>query len=469
MSHEVKKQSIKTGVKLYELTDTQRIDKELVLPDYCREIKKLLRCSFTPGIHTVSLSGERVTAKGTGMLRAVYLGEGDVIDCFEKSCDISCFVQMKDLPSSATVTANQRVDFLNCRVTGKRKLSVDSGISTVFVCRDTKPEELVSDAAEGSVMMKKEKLTAEDLKGYFEKTFDLSETLVFAQEHPSAEKIVSCDGSCFLESKKLSAGKLLLKGEAKIDLIYLPEKTQNKLHSLTHLMPISQIVDIGEDYDGADCDIKLENKQLLCTLKADSSGSNRLADLSMRVSAFITVSEKKELEAVTDCYCTDYEEEADYAYPEFYCPLREVNEALEHKGEIEFSFAVKEILSVKCLEITESLSCSEDKATVSCNALLGIIFLDEKGLPSYCEKNSQFEFSYAIVKKCKDPFVAFDVRVNSLSCSLSGNDRAQITLGYTVKGKIYCNHDKKVLRGLTVLKDKPKKDKGAALTLYFPS
>ena len=40
-------------------------------------------------------------------------------------------------------------------------------------------------------------------------------------------------------------------------------------------------------------------------------------------------------------------------------------------------------------------------------------------------------------------------------------------LDYNVNGKIYCCFDKKVLRSLAVCDDKPKKDKGAALTVYF--
>ncbi len=468
MSLEEKNKSIKTGAKLYEISDTRRIETEIILPDYCREIKKLLKCTFTPGIHTVSLSGEKATAKGTGVIRVVYLGEGEQLDAFEKSCDLSSSVQMKDVPVGSAVTAKQKVDFLNCRVTGQRKLSVSFAVSTAFSCFTTKEESFVSSFDEDCICTKKEKLTTTQVEGYCEKTFDMSETVVLGDEHPAVEKIVSCDSLCTLESKKYSSGKLLLKGEVRVDICCLPEKDANKLHHITHTMPVSQIIDVGECKEDTSVDVELETKQLLCNLKSDSSGSNRLVELSLRVSAFVTATSKKEAEVITDCYCTECEIETVFELPEFDCTLREVNEALEHKGEVEFSSAVKEILATRCLDLTKSISCNEEKATVSCSALLGIIYLDENSLPCYCEKNLDFDFSYAIVKKSNSPLCDFQVDVLSLDSSLSGSDKAEFVLDYNVKGKIYCRHENKILRELTMLRDKPKKDKGVALTLYFP-
>lgn len=468
MSLEEKKKSIKTGAKLYEKSDTGRIETEIVLPDYCKEIKKLLKCTFTPGIHTVSLSGEKATAKGTGVIRILYLGEDEQLDAFEKSCDLTSSVQMKDVPASGAVTAKQKVDFINCRVTGQRKLSVNFAVSTVFSCFVTKEEQFIDSCGEDCVCTKKEKLLAREVESYCEKTFDMSETVELNNEHPAVEKIISCDSMCVLESKKYSSGKLLLKGEARINICYLPEKHTNNLHHFTHAMPISQIVDVGECKDDTSFDIALDTKQLLCNLKADSSGSNRLIELSLRVSAFITATNKKETEVITDCYCTECEIEAVFSEPEFDCVVREVSESLEHKGEIEFSSPVKEILMVKCLDMSKNVSCNEDKAKADCSALLGVIYLDENGVPSYCEKNLDFDFSYAVVKKCTEPMCDFEVDVLSVSSSLSGHDKAEITLAYNVKGKIFCRHSSSILRELKLIREKPKKDKGVALTIYFP-
>lgn len=467
MSVELKKQSFNTGKKLYEISDGQRLEPEITLPDYCKEIKKLLKCTFSPGIHTVNLSGEKVTAKGTGVIRVAYLGEGDTVDAFEKSCDLVFSAQMKDVPPDAAITARQTVDFINCRVTGQRKLSVSVGVSTVFTCYCTDTESLVAEGEEKNIQSRVEKISCETFTGFYEKIFDMSETVVLGTENPSVAKIFCCDAGCNLESQKLSSGKLLIKGETVINISYLPENSDNKLHSIRHTMPISQIVDLKETADSADCDITLKLNQLTATVKSDSSGSNRLIELSLRVGAFVAVSEKKECSAVTDCYCTDYELETDYSFSKLLCPLRKISESRQQKGEIEFSDKVKQICVVRCLEINKNFRCDGDKLLIDCNSLLGILYIDEKGIPSYCEKNLDFDFSYSLVKDYNEPSVFLEIEPESVSFSLSSSEKAEVTLNYKVKGRVYDRFEKKVLKDVRLLSDKPKKDTGVALTVYF--
>lgn len=466
MSYEITKQEIKMAKKLYEISDGQRIEPEIVLPDYCKEIKKLLKCTFTPGIHSVYLSGERATAKGTGVIRVLYLGEGDVIDVFEKSCDLTSSVQMKDVPDDAVITAKQTVDFLNCRVTGQRKLSVSIGLSTVFTCLCTKKELLIDRPTQCNLQTKPETAVCEVCNGFFEKTFDLSETVVLNSEHPAVGKTVSADAFCKTESCKISSGKLLIKGEACIDICCLEEEAENRFHRINHTMPISQIVDIGQSNTEANADVTLRVTQLSCNLKVDSSGKNRLIELSLRVSALVCLFEKKKLEIITDCYCTEYETEAVYEKSGQLCPVREINETPNCKGEIEFSDKVKEILSIKCLDITEKISYAENSADFLCTATFGIIYTDEKNIPSYCEKNTDFTFRYSFVKKSDNPLVFFEIEPLSVTASVSG-EKAEISMDYRVRGRIYCKLEKEILKELKILEDKPKTDSSAALTLYF--
>ncbi len=466
MSFEITKREIKVGKKLYEISDGQRIEPEILLPDYCKEIKKLLKCTFTPGIHTVSLSGERATAKGTGVIRVLYLGEGDAVDVFEKNCDLSSTVQMKDVPEDAVITAKQTVDFLNCRVTGQRKLSVSIGISTVFTCLCTENEEIIERPSQSRLQTKPEKPLCEIFHGFYEKTFDMSETVVLNAEHPSVGKTVSTDAICKTESCKLSSGKLLVKGEVCIDICCLEEEGENRFHRINHTMPISQIIDVADTDSDVTADVTLKVTQLSCNLKADSSGKNRLVELSLRVSALVSLCEKKELEVITDCYCTDYETESVYGTLQQLCPVREINEQSHCKGEIEFSDKVSQILSVRCLGINENVSYSDDMADFSCTATFGIVYTDDKNIPSYCEKNTDFSFRYSIVRKCSDPFGFFELEPLSVTAAPSG-ERAEISLDYRIKGKVYGKFEKDVLKELKIPEDKPICDNGTALTLYF--
>lgn len=467
MSSELKKEVIKTGKKLKETSCEQRIDMDITLPDYCADIKKILRCNLMPGVHTVSLSGERVSAKGTGTVRVIYLAEGDKLDSFEKSVDLSASVQIKELSPESIVTATAVADFVNCRAVSQRKIGISAGVSTIFSLYGAGEDFFALAEEEGSIQAKKEKLMCEKHLGFFEKIFDLSETVSLAGGHPPVGKIISCSCRVANPSHKLSSGKLLIKGEAVTEICYVPEKSENTFHILSHSMPISQIIDLRDVEDGANCAVRLKVCQQLCTVKADSSGSNRLVEVALRVSAFVHAYEKKECEVITDCYCTDFETEQSFEVPDFLCPVREISEQGQAKAEVELSSPVKEICFAKCLETAENIKYTEDNVKLECSALVLIMYIDDNGVPCLAEKNLDFDLSYSIVKKCSEPFGSFEIEPIGLSCAVSAGSKTELTFDYLVSGRVYCSCEKKILKKLTVLEDKPKKSGDAALTLYF--
>ena len=464
MSFELKKERVRTGCKLKETSFEQKVDMDITLPDYCADIKKILRCTVEPGVHTVSLSGERVSAKGTGTVRVVYLAEGDKIDVYEKNCDLSSFASLKDISPEAAVTALSAVDFVNCRAVSQRKISVNASVSTIFTCYGAREEIYALEDENGIIQVKKKKAVCENNLGFFEKTFDMAETVALNSEHPPVEKILYCSSHITNVSHKLSQGKLLLKGDAVTKICYLTEKG---IHMFSHSMPVSQIIDLRQAPDTALCKIKLRVCQRLCSVKADSSGSNRLVDIALRVSAFIEAYEKKELEVITDCYCTDYEIKESFEKPQLICPVREINETRQIKGELELSSPIKEISFAACPVITKNVKCTEDDVHFDCSALIFIMYTDENGVACCQEKNLDFDFSYSVVKKCTDPFGAFSLEVTGVSVNGFSKDRAELTVDFTVSGNVSCNYERKILRQLTVFDERPVKSGEAALTLYF--
>lgn len=467
MSLEMKKECVKTGDKLKEASFEQRIDMDIALPDYCADIKKILRCTLVPGIHTVSQSGERASARGTGTVRIIYLTEGDKADVFEKSWDLSSSVQFSELSPEAIVRATAVVDFVNCRAVSQRKISVSASVSTIFTLYGAREEFFVIGDEKNSIQVKKEKLVCEVHHGFFEKTFDLSETVALSSEHPPVGKIVSCNSRIVNESHKLSSGKLLVKGDAVTDILYIPEKAENALHTYSHTMPVSQIIDLKNVPDGALCSLEIKTCQLLCSLKADSSGSNRLIDIALRVSAFVNAYEKKECEVITDCYCTDYETQESFELSGMRCPVRAISEARQTKVEAELSAPVKEVGFASCTEITKNIRYTEDKVQLDCSAVIFMLCTDENGIPCCNEKNIDFDFSYSVVKKCNDPSGSFSLEPVNVSVAVSSDGKAEITLDYNVTGKVYGSFGKKILKSMSVLEDKPRSDGKSALTVYF--
>lgn len=467
MSCAFEKESVKTEKKLCEVSDREKIENEINLPDYCQDIKKILRCSLVPGVHSVSISGERVSAKGSAVLRVIYLTEEDKADVFEKSYDLTPSVQMKDIEPGAAINAYSSVDFVNCRAVNQRKFSISAAVSTVFGCYSGKSQQYIKACENDMLQMKTEKVECENLLGIYSKNFEMSETVALNGENPSVGKIVSCLSRIENQSLKFSSGKLLVKADVITTVRYMPEGKDSSFHSFEHTMPLSQIVDVRELPDNAVCNADLVVNQVLSSVKADSSGANKLVELSLKIGALIKATEKKSCEFITDCYCTKGEVEACYEKPDMLCALRTVDEVGQAKAEIDMPTNVKEVLFSECVSISVNEKYTGDKADCDCNALIFIMYSDENGTPCCCEKNIDFKLSYSIIKKCNEPFGVFSVMPVYLTCSKESGDRVSFNLDYRVKGKIYFNPDMKILSDITVSDEQNRKSSDSALTLFY--
>lgn len=64
MPLEIIKNSITQSDTAFCPSVRQNIDMGLNLPDYCTDIKRILKCCVEPGISNVSLKGEKLSATG---------------------------------------------------------------------------------------------------------------------------------------------------------------------------------------------------------------------------------------------------------------------------------------------------------------------------------------------------------------------------------------------------------------------
>ncbi|MGN0448313.1 MAG: SPOCS domain-containing protein [Acutalibacteraceae bacterium] len=467
MKTKIETEAIKTGEKKITASAEQSIEMEINLPDYCADVKKILKCSLDAGVSSVSLSGERANMKGTATLRVVYLSEKDTVDVCEKTAEINISAQIKNTPEGGVILGKAKTDYVNCRAVSPRRITVNASVGGVFTYRYLYEDSFCVPPEDKEIQVKTEKLSGEECLGFYTKTFDMGETFLLNEEHPTIGKIICSDASAKVDSIKLSSGKLLIKGEVCILVFYKTENGENSFHHVKHTMPINQIVDVRDLPDEAICEVRLKIGELLMNVKADSSSAQRLIEFSLRVNAFIKATEKKQWQVIRDCYCTSHETVCNYEKPEFLLSVREIKENKQLKQTATLPERAKEILFVKNCEESLNISFSDEKATFNLNTLYGIYYLNENSVFSYCEKNIDHSFSYAALTECENPQADFSLTPLWVAFNLKGEDLAEISCEYLLEGKIQSSCDKNILKDLEIKLDSPKAKDDAALTVYF--
>ena len=449
-----------------EISAQQNIETEITLPDYCSDIKRILKCILRPGINNLSLSGENANATGKVSLKLIYVNEKDKIDCYEGSEDLSASAIIKDLPEGAQLSAVPKVNYVNCRAVSQRKITVEGNIAVLLRIFTDKTRELPESAEGSGVQCRKRQVQYENLICRKEKVFDMGETAKVSQGKAPVGKILRVSSRATLDSKKAVADKLLIKGELYTEILYLSEDEEGRVDKMTHSMPVSQIIDmpgIGED---SLCSVILKVRHISVQRKADSSSQGRLIEIAAKCSAAVKCSEIKTAYIIDDCYSITHDVQDEYSLEEFTFPVHTMDEQKTVVCSLDMPTDISGILDIWCSDLTADMKGKNDMATANCTATLGVLYLDGKGVPSFSEKNAEF----AINCKLKDSYeylrCELDTQVRDIEWKIASKDKIEAKMKVGVLCTVSGSDSMRVLKNMKILGEKKSTD-DTALTLYF--
>ena len=466
MDFKLKLQKLTNDELWQEISAQQNIETEITLPDYCSDIKRILKCILRPGINNISLSGENVNATGKVSLKLIYVNEKDKIDCYEGSEDLSAFAVIKDLPEGAQLSATAKINYVNCRAVSQRKITIDGNLAVLFKIFTDKMRELPDSAEGAGVQCRKRQVQYENLICRKEKVFDMGETAKVPQGKSPVGKILRVSSRATLDSKKAVADKLLIKGELYTDILYLSEEAEGKVDKITHSMPISQIIDMPGIKEDSFCSVILKVRQISAQRKADSSSQGRLIEIACKCSATVKCSEVKTAYVIDDSYSISHDIEGEYSLEEFTFPVHTMDEQKTVVCNLDLPSEVSGVLDIWCSDLSADMKGKNDTATANCTATLGVLYLDSKGVPSFSEKNADF----IINCKLKDSYeylrCDIDTQVRDMEWKIAGKDKIEVKMKVGVLATVSRSESLRVLSNMKALGEKKNAD-DAALTLYF--
>ncbi len=467
MALEIKKEVLSSHELFSQSKCEEGISLEISLPDYCADVKRILKCIVTPGISNVSVSGEAVSLSGSVVTRLVYAGEGEKIDCYEHVSPLSCSVKISNLPENAVFKTVTKTDYVNCRAVSQRRISVSGNISAlVYAYTETKTE--VPTEIEGlSVQCKREKADRTNLVCLTEKTFDLSETVALDGDKADIGKIIRCDSFVRLDSKKAVADKLLIKGDLCCEILYA-DSEKGALHKIRHTMPISQIINLTGVTDKNDTSLSFTVGQFMVSGKNDSSGRCRLLEFAARVSALVRCTEDKEVYIIDDCYSTEYEVAGDYKLTDISKLIMNETKELMCEETVAFSEGeISEMYDMWCSDVSCNISGKKDSADGEYSFLLSGIYRDKTGVLRYGEKNVSGKINLPLKKSGENVKCDCSVWIPSLEYSPMGDGKVKIKAAVCIGCNIYSGEHKRILTSLKVDEEKKKEEIYPALCLYF--
>lgn len=468
MEYNVKNESFSFSEKQIQTSAEQSFDTEISLPDYCSDIRKILKCLVTVNINSCQINGDRVTAEGENVIRVLYVGESGNPECYEHTVPFSKYAEIREAGADCSCSVRGKVEYVNCRAVSQRRISISGSVGLIFSIMQMKNMPLPKSAEGGGIETRSESVNTDMEVSFCDKIFEMGETVSLGENQPPASSVVCAEACAVTETVKAVENKLLIKGEMQVFILYCADSENKELMRFKHTMPISQVFQVGDIDNDCICDADVSVCGVRVTPCADSNGKNTLMEISVKAEANVRAHRNTDLTVVTDCYSTLCKMKCEYKSIDFPRHLFTYKETKQIRATVDLaSLNVSEICDGFCKKTDGSAAHKNGKIEGKFNGVIGLVYKDSGGEYGYCERSVDFSFDCQ-GKDSGGEITAQPVfSTGDISCVSVGSDKAEIKLSVNIFMPVYEMVGKKVCTHMEPDEEQPKKKNDWALTVYF--
>lgn len=392
MDFNVDKQQLCTCKIIREAKAEQGIDSDITLPDYCPDIKSILRCSIDAGVNSVNVTGNRITAEGNALIRLVYVSTEDKLACFEQNYPLSKYVEMSPITPDCEAIANAKVSYVNCRAVSPRRVDVHGCVAVIFSLLCCESTDFLCSASGAGAQLKLEPMNTCSAVGCVSKLFQMSEVVPVNSSGSNIKSIIHSHALPVITETKAVSNKLLLKGELQLNVSMCCE--DGSVVHTDHSMPISQIVELSGINDSCICEVKCCTSSLDVQLRPDENGNMCSVDAAVCVRADICGYKQLSCAYVEDMYCLKSGVELKTSAVETKSFIGNLDENFLVTFQPDFSGAeVGEIIDSWCDNVTCVGATSPDGVELGGTVTLCVLYLDKEGKPALAQRQNDYRFN----------------------------------------------------------------------------
>lgn len=469
MSIELITRNIGTSEIYYDNYVEQSVDCDVTLPDYCPDIMRIIKCTVSTSITGSKLIGDRATADGNAKIRIIYADEKNKVFCYDQDYPFSKYAELNSALDDAFLSCSAKTEYVNCRAVSKRRIDVHGALSIRFRVLGNKSKSLISEACGDGIQLKRKGLDIDDVVDVATKVFEIPQVENVGDNNAGIGKILDVFASPILHESKIIKGKILLKGELAVRVLYCSDNGNNETCTLCTNIPFNEIVEAAAVTDECKVDVKMHVTRLSAEPKTDNDGEYRYMNINAEILAQVTAYMKQSIKIVTDAYSTEHEINTTYTPMDFQRIENTINESLICKQSLDVSSMKPQKLYAFSVSAPESRSRAEgDRIIISGKVPVNLIVIDAEGVPVLCEREAEFDFSKSVDNAdsvCCSP----QVSLGGCSANITSDGKVDFKAELFINATVTKNVKEKVLTSLNIEESKGKKDKKPSVVIYFCS
>ena len=457
---------------IYDGCFEHSFENEVILPDYFPDIMRVVRVDAEQKLRDTNISGDRVTAEGVTVFRILYMPsqseeeeQAPTLKCFtysvpfEKSGDIK-------MGDGAHANVTLKTQYLSCRILNPRKAAVKA---TVGICVNvTAPEKvMICDALDGvriDIQLLTKEISVSSPIASIEKSFKLYEDLEIDSNRPKVAEIISASGHAMLTEMKIIANKAVIKGDAYIKLLYMPQDGIVP-EPVSYIIPFSQIIDIDGIDDGDACIMDFTVADIITSLMEGQTEGGRLISAEILLRASANAYRNERAEYVADAFSTVF----DTAVMTKLCKTETLAHTLDERATVSEKVAlnVPQMLAIldTAAEPYIKSGARNEKGGITVNGnieMSALVLTSDNGIEN-CDRS--VPFSITLPYNCDRA----DIKANitEINSSVQGDD-ADMRFSLVLTGAMFTQDQTDMVTGVEINEAKVKEQAKTSLTVYYP-
>lgn len=438
MDYKLSKESFAVSKTVFDGSVQQSLELDYILPDYYPEIFKVVSLRLMPCITKRTIGQNGIDFELSGKVRLIYLSESGELSAVEQTLCYGKSVEMPIQSRSPRVSICPYTDSVSCRVVNKRRVDI-RGIITVSVkVTADEQRQAVSDCCGCGVQLKKSLITYPAKRIAVTKRVTVADDVELGLARQPLKTVIRCDCSVISTDKKILSGKLLIKGEAEVTLLYIPEESSDP-ESIKFTVPFSQISDI----EGLDerYDVSVDAIVADCGIKPSNRSESPAVSCEMSIEINILAYRFESAELATDAFSTKFELSSETICERIESIPVPINELHKAKGNLSYNDGDISSVIQAGAEIGR-LAKDKDKGADGATYLKGSITFfaylkNESGKPIYLEYTDTFRHELSSASKDNTSEIEARAYLAASSFNLTSSNSLEINADVRLAGYIF--------------------------------
>lgn len=349
---------------------------ECIVPDACPDVLRILDTSGLVCIKSKEAGEGRVELRGVIRASVLYLPDGEEgVRKVEVSIPFTCSSDVPGTRPGCPITISPRLLSADARLLNPRKLYLRAELAVgleVFVPNTTLYSMGTQQNEALGVEQRQESCQAYLVTSVQEKPFTFSDDLPLPGSKPDLDEVLQQEVALLCTESKVIGNKLIFKGQVELTILY--QGTDLSLNTASFELPFSQIMEVNEGGEEADCDLELFLTDLSCQTDGED---HRLLTVSIGILAQAILREEKRMELVSDLYSTIYTVECEEQEDVFHRLSERGVRRQSVRTVLEVPVGVKSVLDCRLAIGMVSQSWSGATMTLSADVRAVILYLGE--------------------------------------------------------------------------------------------